>query len=90
MLSLILAEAQHQARSRDHTANAAVTQRAPPHFIFISSKPYKYSDDRPIPSILPTPPALVLAHCCGGGVCVGGRLLSRPEADIMGVLGTQF
>lgn len=68
VLSHILAKAQQQAKSRDHTASAAVTQRAPPHFIFISSKPYKYSNDRPIPSILPTPPALVLAHCRGGGV----------------------
>lgn len=67
VLSHILAKAQHQARSRDHTVNAAVTQRAPPHFIFIPSKPYKYSNDHPIPSILPTPPAPVLAHCHGGG-----------------------
>lgn len=87
VLSHILAKAQQQAESRDHTASAAVTQRAPPHFIFNSTKPYKYSNDRPIPSILPTPPALVLAHCRGGGV--ERRLLSRPEADTMGVLDPQ-
>lgn len=87
MLSHILAKAQQQAKSRDHTASAAVTQRAPPHFIFNSTEPYKYSNDRPIPSILPTPPALVLAHCRGGGV--EGRLLSRSEADITWVLDPQ-